>query len=168
MLSCRCHGLSGSCAVRTCWRELPTYFQIGDILKTKFDNALEVAVTTNRNEPPLLTYYDEYLAAHIQLGPSDSSLVYLENNQNYCYDGQNFTQDRRCLPQTFLDAQNRGQVKVSSSREYFPPCEEFCCSGEYYEETTSHEENCNCRFVWCCNVECQKCTVNATQYRCTG
>lgn len=165
-LSCRCHGLSGSCSVRTCWRELPTYYQVGDVLKIKFDNAVKVVVAQNGNGPAVLLSYDPVLRAHV--APSDDSLVFLEHQPNYCSDGSNFTRNRQCLPQSLLDAQHRGQVKASSMNEYFPPCEEFCCSGEYEEEEMIMTKTCNCQFVWCCNVDCQTCTVNTTQYRCTG
>ena len=163
-LSCRCHGISGSCAVRTCWRELPTYYQVGDILKQKYDDAIKVSV--DRNRASRLVYYDPVRSTHYI--PSENSLVYLQETANYCLSEQNFTLNRECLPQAMLDAQRRGEVKVSSVEQYFPPCESFCCNGEYVEKTIVRTETCNCRFVWCCDVICQTCVVNTTKYLCTG
>ena len=160
---CRCHGVSGSCTSQTCWTELPEYYQVGDVLKMKYDNAIKVSVTRYSG---ILQYFDSIL--NIYKPATLSNLVYLEKPANYCSSQQNFTQNRQCLPQAMLDAKMRGQVKASSMQEFFPPCERFCCSGQYMTETVTMTETCNCSFVWCCDVQCQTCTVNVTRYRCTG
>lgn len=164
-LSCRCHGISGSCAVKTCWSELPSYYQIGDILKEKYDNATKV-YASHGDQYPRLRYIDP--ATNEERSPPSDSLVYLEKATDYCQLRTNFTRGRQCLPQAILEAQQREQVKYNSMQEYFPPCEEFCCNREFQEETTSVSELCNCRFVWCCDVVCETCSVNMTKYRCTG
>ncbi|CAB0031933.1 unnamed protein product [Trichogramma brassicae] len=43
---CKCHGVSGSCTVRTCWRTLPTFRQIGDALMKKYYRARPVIAIT--------------------------------------------------------------------------------------------------------------------------
>ena len=39
---CKCHGVSGSCEVRVCWRSVPPFREVGDILKDKYNGATEV------------------------------------------------------------------------------------------------------------------------------
>lgn len=39
---CKCHGLSGSCTLRTCWRKLPLFRDVAIRLKDKFDGAAKV------------------------------------------------------------------------------------------------------------------------------
>lgn len=44
---CKCHGMSGSCTVKTCWMRLPNFRVIGDNLKDRFDGASRVQVGNN-------------------------------------------------------------------------------------------------------------------------
>ena len=39
---CKCHGMSGSCAIKTCWMRLPSFRHIGDILNNRFRRASRV------------------------------------------------------------------------------------------------------------------------------
>ncbi|KAL5282446.1 WNT1 family protein [Megaselia abdita] len=41
---CKCHGMSGSCTVKTCWMRLANFRVIGDNLKDRFDGASRVMV----------------------------------------------------------------------------------------------------------------------------
>jgi len=41
-VQCKCHGVSGSCEVRTCWRSVPPFHDVGTILKDKYNGATEV------------------------------------------------------------------------------------------------------------------------------
>ncbi|KAK0077977.1 hypothetical protein PV326_009674 [Microctonus aethiopoides] len=43
---CKCHGVSGSCTVRTCWRTLPSFRQIGDALMKKYYRGRSVIAIT--------------------------------------------------------------------------------------------------------------------------
>ncbi|XP_052812521.1 protein Wnt-9a-like [Mya arenaria] len=44
---CKCHGISGSCTVRTCWRQLATFLEVGNVLKEKYENSYKVVTFTN-------------------------------------------------------------------------------------------------------------------------
>lgn len=44
---CKCHGMSGSCTVKTCWMRLPTFRLVGDNLKERFDGASRVMVSNS-------------------------------------------------------------------------------------------------------------------------
>ena len=39
LLKCRCHGVSGSCEFKTCWRSMPKFAEIGNYLKEKYDKS---------------------------------------------------------------------------------------------------------------------------------
>ena len=42
-LKCRCHGVSGSCAVKTCWRTMPSFKEVGRSLKQKYERSVQIA-----------------------------------------------------------------------------------------------------------------------------
>lgn len=42
---CKCHGMSGSCELKTCWRSAPDYRVIGKALKERFRSAILVDQT---------------------------------------------------------------------------------------------------------------------------
>ncbi|KAM9020229.1 LOW QUALITY PROTEIN: protein Wnt-4-like [Ara ararauna] len=41
-VECKCHGVSGSCEVRTGWKLMPPFCKVGNVLKEKFEGATEV------------------------------------------------------------------------------------------------------------------------------
>lgn len=52
-LRCRCHGLSGSCSLKTCWQTLPDFQLIGAYLRKKYDASVHLpsAVDVNKLIP---------------------------------------------------------------------------------------------------------------------
>lgn len=44
---CKCHGMSGSCTVKTCWMRLANFRVISDNLKDRFDGASRVMVSNS-------------------------------------------------------------------------------------------------------------------------
>ena len=44
-IQCKCHGMSGSCEFKTCWKAVPEFREIGNILKEKYESAVNVEVS---------------------------------------------------------------------------------------------------------------------------
>lgn len=47
-VQCKCHGVSGSCEMRTCWRSLPKFRHLGAQLQERFHEAIQVAYMQKR------------------------------------------------------------------------------------------------------------------------
>lgn len=46
---CKCHGVSGSCTVKTCWNILPTFTMIGNTIMKKYNKAKLVVAEQDRS-----------------------------------------------------------------------------------------------------------------------
>ncbi|KAG9508833.1 Protein Wnt-1 [Fragariocoptes setiger] len=52
---CKCHGLSGSCTIRTCWMRLPSFREIGKLLHDSYDKSMRVTFTPTQLAPASAT-----------------------------------------------------------------------------------------------------------------
>ncbi|KAM7334437.1 hypothetical protein ACRRTK_007757 [Alexandromys fortis] len=142
-LKCKCHGLSGSCEVKTCWWAQPDFRAIGDFLKDKYDSASEMVVEKHRESRGWV----ETLRAKYALfkPPTERDLVYYENSPNFCEPnpetGSFGTRDRTC--------------NVTSHG--IDGCDLLCCGRGHNTRTEKRKEKCHCVFHWCCYVSCQEC-----------
>lgn len=148
-VQCKCHGVSGSCEVRTCWRMVPSFHEVGSILKDKYNGATEVEqrlVGGTRRE--LVPRNDQFKP------PSDADLVYLRDSPDFCEPdrrtGSLGTHGRLC---------NRSSGGVDG-------CELMCCGRGFNVRRRRVVERCSCKFHWCCYVKCQKCRRVIDEYVC--
>ncbi|KPP60628.1 proto-oncogene Wnt-1-like [Scleropages formosus] len=153
---CKCHGMSGSCTVRTCWMRLPSLRVVGDLLKDRFDGASRV-IYANKGSNRASNRAD---LCHLQpenpthKPPSVRDLVYFEKSPNFCsYSrkiGTRGTTGRTC----------------NSSSPALDGCELLCCGRGYRTRTEEVTERCHCIFHWCCHVSCLNCTSTRISHQC--
>ncbi|EDO37388.1 predicted protein [Nematostella vectensis] len=143
---CRCHGLSQTCQMKTCWWELPAFRSVSDRIKTHFDGAVKVYVD-NKGE--------RIIAEESTVKPpTEEDLVYTTRSPDFCNSeyrtGSLGTRGRTC----------------NETSQGTGGCELLCC-GRGYERTVINEEvNCRCRFHWCCEVRCKKCKKERVVFTC--
>lgn len=135
---CKCHGLSGSCAMRTCWRKMPPFRDVGNRLKERFDGAAKVIPSNDGHS---------FMPEGDTIKPPDrSDLVYSEDSPDFCKPnrktGSLGTQGRHC---------NATSPGVEG-------CELLCCGRGYDTRQVREKMNCRCRFKWCCEVTCDTCS----------
>uniref|UniRef100_A0A1B0FD09 Protein Wnt n=1 Tax=Glossina morsitans morsitans TaxID=37546 RepID=A0A1B0FD09_GLOMM len=51
---CKCHGMSGSCQLKTCWKSAPDFHVVGKVLKHQFRRALLVDQSNLGNGEPIV------------------------------------------------------------------------------------------------------------------
>nr|UTM63731.1 wingless1 [Riptortus pedestris] len=144
-VTCKCHGVSGSCSLITCWQQLPTFREIGDYLKDKYDGATEVKV----NKRGKLQIKDPRFTL-----PSASDLIYVDESPSYCIPnatvGSLGTQGRVC---------NRTSPGMDG-------CNLMCCGRGYNTQKVNIMERCECQFHWCCYVKCKLCVKTVDVHSC--
>uniref|UniRef100_A0A8B9S957 Protein Wnt n=1 Tax=Apteryx owenii TaxID=8824 RepID=A0A8B9S957_APTOW len=138
-VECKCHGVSGSCEVRACWKVMPPFCKVGNVLKEKFEGATEVHpkwVGSRKLLVPKSSRFKPYTA---------HDLVYLSASPDFCnWDPQRGvfgTSGRQC---------NRTSPAMDG-------CELLCCGRGFHTAQTEVVERCSCKFHWCCSVKCKQC-----------
>uniref|UniRef100_A0A182MSA1 Protein Wnt n=1 Tax=Anopheles culicifacies TaxID=139723 RepID=A0A182MSA1_9DIPT len=140
---CKCHGVSGSCSLITCWQQLTSIREIGDFLREKYDEATQVKV----NKRGRLQVKDPRYKI-----PSALDLIYLDESPDWC------RVNRQLMWQG-----THGRVcnKTSSGLD---GCSILCCGRGYNTKKIIVKERCNCKFQWCCQVKCEVCTRSIEEY----
>ncbi|CAK9292550.1 unnamed protein product [Gordionus sp. m RMFG-2023] len=177
---CRCHGVSGSCELKTCWLNMSPFSIIGAHIKNKYRESVRVApklMITNRisrslnyllpmnNEENVIIPNEIDIDSNIlslrrkpksecELPIKENELVHLDKSPNYCdpdpHSGIFGTRGREC---------NLTSTGTDN-------CDNICCGRGHLEESIIKSERCHCKFVWCCYVKCQTCTSIETRYIC--
>ncbi|EFX72339.1 putative secreted signaling factor WNT4, partial [Daphnia pulex] len=149
-IECKCHGVSGSCELRTCWKAMPSFREIGEQLKEKFDSATEVEPRTShsgsrRHLVPRSPTYKPH---------TDADLVYLDRSPDYCeYDSKTGS----------LGTHGRPCNKTSKAID---GCDLLCCNRGYKSHRERRAERCMCKFHWCCSVHCKTCLREVEVHTC--
>ncbi|XP_063049258.1 protein Wnt-6-like [Engraulis encrasicolus] len=165
-MECKCHGLSGSCTLRSCWRKMPLFRETGDWLLQRFRTAQQVMGSNDGKSlipvwPDAPPPRDRGLNRNLDLDPQD--LIYSAESPDFCLAnrrlGSEGTRGRVCNGTTsmaggaVLSATGGGAVMATGG------CEALCCGRGFQQHTLVYEENCVCRFHWCCVVQCQRCLI---------
>ncbi|KAK7174584.1 hypothetical protein R3I93_001710 [Phoxinus phoxinus] len=145
--TCKCHGVSGSCAVRTCWKQLSPFQDTGHLLKYRYDTAIRVHSVTNSatGETELASPRRH---SNTVPRPRPTELVFLEESPSFC-------RPSRYSPGTA----GRPCSKDTS-------CSSLCCGRGYNTALHLTTLSCHCQVRWCCHVECQTCLREEEVYTC--
>ena len=168
-VACKCHGVSGSCVVKTCWRQLPDFRSVGDRLLARYDAASLASFNRHGTSlvRPAARHVDHDAAASARerrrrrrrkRKRSDGrriakeQLIYVDPSPDYCP----ATPGRRCQRRSRREAGGRGGDQ-QVGRLGHADCETLCCGRGYNAYRRSTTVRCRCKFVWCCRVACDVC-----------
>lgn len=144
-VACKCHGVSGSCSLKTCWLQLADFRKVGDALKEKYDSAAAMRLNSRGKLVQVNSRFNS---------PTTQDLVYIDPSPDYCVRNESTgslgTQGRLC----------------NKTSEGMDGCELMCCGRGYDQFKTVQTERCHCKFHWCCYVKCKKCTEIVDQFVC--
>lgn len=158
---CKCHGLSASCDLKTCFKKTPDFRDTGNMLFAKFNEAKAVEPD---NEGSSFLWTSDTQSHYALNGVSSrksrsmegDALVYTDASPNFCQRNRKLgvlgTKGRYC----------NGTTAANS----FGSCQALCCSRGHISNTVTVEGNCKCQFKWCCEVQCERCLVNLTVSMC--
>ncbi|XP_052567472.1 protein Wnt-2 [Culex pipiens pallens] len=157
---CKCHGVSGSCAMRTCWKNLPSFHTVGNIMMRKYRKAKMVqaipAVGKDNGSLQLVLKRrgkQQHTGVNSQK-PKRMEMIYLHPSPNYC---------ERDMSTGILGTIGRQCNRSSTSMD---KCDLLCCGRGYNTHNIVKSWQCNCKFKWCCTVSCDICTERIEEYTC--
>lgn len=157
-MTCKCHGVSGSCTTKTCWQQLAQFRKVGDYLRRKYSKAIRVDYQDGR-----LKLGNEASSGSVLPAIPSSDLVYLDASPDYCRAnltaGTEGTVGRECV---------RPKKKAKASKWERRSCKRLCksCGLRVRKRLVEVTTSCNCKFHWCCAVKCEQCVRKVNKFRC--
>ena len=147
ILDCKCHGVSGSCQVKTCWKVMAPFGVVGNYLRDKYHNGVLVTVDQSGSELVLAE-------ARYQIKPTRDDLVFLEDSPDYCVPNSNTGS---------LGTTGRVCNKTTPGHG---SCGILCCGRGFNTIQIEEEYKCSCKFHWCCYVKCKTCRRTVDKHVC--
>lgn len=134
MSVCGCTGVSGSCATKVCQRIMPPFKTVGEHIKKLYKTPVKMS-TSRRGRKQIRE-------AKVSKA---RQLIYFEKSPNYC-----FSDKKRGVLGISGRVCNISSTEVGS-------CRILCCGHGYNIQIRRNVKRCNCKFKWCCNVDCDIC-----------
>ncbi|CAM9607856.1 unnamed protein product [Lampetra fluviatilis] len=166
--TCKCHGVSGSCSVRTCWRQLAPFGESGRLLKRAYDSALRVTGLANgatadgggfprgpARPPPPPPAPSSPSSSSGAAAAASSSPLEMDLLLFYLDDSPSF-----CRPSRFSPGTGGRPCHREGS------CESLCCGRGHNTQSRVTQRPCQCQVRWCCYVECKQCVQREELFTC--
>ncbi|XP_022652626.1 protein Wnt-7b-like [Varroa destructor] len=167
---CRCHGTSGACNLKTCWKTLAPVYAIGDYLTKRYRQALQVEQPQVQDGQLLLRSATDGTGIRDRYNSVERNQAVVEVPRHHRkrqsrYNGKQrvssikpkeliFTSDLTDYCRYDPNNGSRGTGGRKCTKEN---SEYLCCGRGYTEEWRIEGVHCRCRFEWCCQVHCEIC-----------
>ena len=140
---CKCHGKSDMCTYKTCWHVSPDITKVGNKIMKLYSNS----VRSQWNKTTDILYDKDRSKREKTQEKLDDQLTYFAKSENFCV--QN-------LSMGVMGTYGRTCNSTSQGND---GCDTMCCGRSFKNNYLTIKDKCNCRFVWCCDVKCDPCTV---------
>ena len=141
MKRCKCRGDTGNCAIKVCYKALPSFREVAAKLRQSYDTAIHVTTTTKNGVVQKKSGQKRDLSR---------SLIYTDQSVDKCA-MTGLYENREC----------------SLDRSSENSCHSVCCRGRFKERTIKVLNSCNCKFKFCCEVVCDQCYDEKTIFVCS-
>ena len=136
---------------KTCQMKLPTMDKVADVLRKQYDRSIYSMILPSPSQQQVLVVERENLQeVHAE------RMIYFDQSPDYC------TADPYYSIAGIAGRDCTLKADTSSSLH----CNNLCCDHGYEKFAYILHKPCNCRFVWCCKVECEVCYETVIRHRC--
>nr|XP_018668824.1 uncharacterized protein LOC100175210 isoform X1 [Ciona intestinalis] len=191
---CKCHGVSGSCTTKTCWRKVVPFYEISRKIKRAYDKAVKVGSINNLNgRTRLIRLRRSRLRQRKSARASMTSSTTQYPNSSAPPDRRNVASNtfKSNVPlsgrsQSVLKEEsprNKELVYLENSPSYCRKsrysegtkgricenersCHRMCCGRGYTTHVRVVRSSCECVMKWCCVVHCNTCTERKMIHTC--
>lgn len=177
--TCKCHGVSGSCSVKTCWHQLAQFANTAAVIKVKYDNAVLVNAEIQENSSHLRTMTsstsknqeNNRILPQSRSKKATDKLVDIESIRSGRNSMRNDPVDTTELiyqqrSPEFCATNPLGPGTMDRQCLRGENCEILCCGRGYNVHSTKENVSCKCKLILCCHVECENCWVDKTIHTC--
>lgn len=146
---CSCHGISGSCTFSVCHSELPMFSTLAEKMKQAYDASCRAIPNGHSRNDWVAQCAGDHAA-------TDTDLLYTKGNTWCQHDpeiGSVGIVGRECSPHP--SAPNS--------------CNKLCghCKRGSKQNTVEEITQCDCQFLFCCDIKCETCSERRTYYCCS-
>ncbi|XP_071502660.1 protein Wnt-9a-like [Diadema antillarum] len=149
---CKCHGISGACTTQTCWKQLGLFHDVGGDIKQRYERAVQVILANRADGENELVRRRAArrgdAGREATASPGKGDLVYERASPDFC------------SPSIY--SEGTGGRECDKVRT----CDSLCCGRGYNIRSVMVTRACQCRFHWCCDVICQRCTTREEIHLC--
>lgn len=192
---CKCHGMSGSCTVKTCWMRLPNFRVVGDNLKERFDGASRVMVSNSlrptadnsinsaRSINSITKTQNNIASNSVSVNSINHKSSGIHKRQNrYNFQLKPYNPDHKspgvkdlvylepspgfCEKNPRLGIQGTHGRQCNDTSIGVDGCDLMCCGRGYRTQEVIVVERCACTFHWCCEVKCKLCRTKKIIHTC--
>ncbi|KAI8041867.1 hypothetical protein M5D96_003162 [Drosophila gunungcola] len=178
---CKCHGMSGSCQLKTCWKSAPDFHIVGKVLKHQFRKAILVDQSNLGNGEPKSNGGSSSGSSSPDLDTADASGGHdgggtgssesrrheelgVERGSRQPSADKNAARMARKLETSLFYYQRSPNFctvgrKCNRNTTTSDGCTSLCCGRGHSQMIQRRAERCHCKFQWCCNVECEECHI---------